>query len=119
MRKANTPAGVSIQAKGIVPNIVIEEDLPPDLKPSLSRTEGEASLRGHLKSENGEEQTGSSSYVPKEKEKDKQLNAAIDLLHGKQVVSNTTKSSEADSKVQGPKQADDKSTTQPPATTNN
>ena len=35
-----TPAGVSIQAKGIVPNLVIEEDLPPDLKPSLSRTEG-------------------------------------------------------------------------------
>jgi carboxyl-terminal processing protease len=71
-----------------------------------------------LKSDNGEEQTGSSSYVTKEKEKDKQLRAASDLLHGKQVVSNT-KSSEADNKVQGPKQADDKATPQAPATTNN
>jgi carboxyl-terminal processing protease len=45
----------------------------------------EAKLRGHLKSDTGEEQTGSSSYVPKDKAKDKQLQAAIDLLHGKQV----------------------------------
>ena len=52
-----TPAGVSIQAKGIVPDIVIEQELPPDLKPAPSPTEGEASLRGHLKSESGEEQT--------------------------------------------------------------
>jgi len=48
-------------------------------------TESEAKLRGHLKSETGEEQTGSSSYVPKDKAKDKQLQAAIDLLHGKQI----------------------------------
>jgi carboxyl-terminal processing protease len=113
-----TPAGVSIQAKGIVPGIVIEEDLPPDLKPSLSRTEGEASLRGHLKSDNGEEQTGSSSYVPKEKEKDKQLQAAIDLLHGKQVVSNVTKPPEA--AKPGPTQADGKpAAPQAAPTTNN
>jgi carboxyl-terminal processing protease len=113
-----TPAGVSIQAKGIVPNILIEEDLPPDLKPSLSRTEGEASLRGHLKSDNGEEQTGSSSYVPKEKEKDKQLQAAIDLLHGKQVVSNAAKSADPDKP--GPTQADGKpGAPQAAPTTNN
>ena len=72
-----------------------------------------------MKSESGEEQTGSSSYVPKEKEKDKQLRAAIDLLHGKQVVSNSKASEAADNKVQGPKQADDKTTPQAPATTNN
>ena len=113
-----TPSGRSIQAKGIVPDIVIEEDLPPDLKPSLSRTEGEASLRGHLKSDNGEEQTGSSSYVPKEKEKDKQLQAAIDLLHGKQVVSNVTKPPEA--AKPGPTQADGKpAAPQAAPTTNN
>jgi carboxyl-terminal processing protease len=47
---------------------------------------GEASLRGHLESENGEEASGSSSYVPPEKEDDKQLQAAIDLLHGKTVT---------------------------------
>jgi carboxyl-terminal processing protease len=43
-------------------------------------------LRGHLQSENGEEASGSSSYVPPEKEDDKQLQAAIDLLHGKTVT---------------------------------
>ena len=75
---------------------MIEEDLPQTSNRSGRETEGEASLRGHLKSDNGEEQTGSSSYVPKEKEKDKQLQAAIDLLHGKQVVSNVTKPPEAE-----------------------
>ena len=44
---------------------------------------GEASLRGHLKNDSAPEATGSISYVPKEKEKDVQLKAAIDLLHGK------------------------------------
>ncbi|HUF45718.1 MAG TPA: S41 family peptidase [Aestuariivirgaceae bacterium] len=79
-----TPSGVSIQATGITPDIVIEQDLPEDMQASAARAErGEASLRGHLKSENGDEQSGSSSYVPKEKDKDKQLQAAIDLLHGK------------------------------------
>ena len=42
-------------------------------------------MRGRLKSDNGEEQAGSSSYVPQEKAKDTQLQVAIDLLHGKKV----------------------------------
>ena len=46
---------------------------------------GEASLRGHLKNDSAPEATGSVSYVPKEKEKDVQLKAAIDLLHGKKI----------------------------------
>jgi carboxyl-terminal processing protease len=80
-----TPSGRSIQAKGIMPDIVVEEDLPADLKSDDLDTGSEASLRGHLKSDNGEEQTGSPSYVPKNKANDKQLQAAIDLLHGKSV----------------------------------
>jgi carboxyl-terminal processing protease len=57
------------------------------MQASAERAErGEASLRGHLKSENGEEKAGSSSYVPRDKENDKQLQAAIDLLHGKTVT---------------------------------
>ena len=46
---------------------------------------GEASLRGHLKNDSAPEAKGSISYVPKEKEKDVQLKAAIDLLHGKKI----------------------------------
>jgi carboxyl-terminal processing protease len=82
-----TPSGTSIQATGIVPDIVIEQELPEDMKADADRSlRGEASLRGHLKGESGEEASGSSSYVPPDKKDDKQLQAAIDFLHGKTVT---------------------------------
>jgi carboxyl-terminal processing protease len=75
-----TPSGRSIQAKGIEPDIEVLENIPDDLKGKVSSL-GEASLFGHLK--NGvEEEKGSDAYVPPEKEKDTQLQAAISLLHG-------------------------------------
>ncbi len=80
-----TPSGRSIQAKGIDPDVMVEEDVPDDLKQasSASQPRGEASLRGHLKNGDGNnENAGSSAYVPKEKEKDTQLKYAIDFLHG-------------------------------------
>jgi carboxyl-terminal processing protease len=84
-----TPAGRSIQAKGIDADIVIEQDLPPELQGKDVSTEGEAGLRGHLSNETGgEEGGGSSAYVPDDKTKDVQLKAAIDLLHGVKVVTN-------------------------------
>ena len=48
------------------------------------RTPSEASLRGHLKndSKDAKENTGSSSYVPKEPEKDTQLQYALKMLRG-------------------------------------
>jgi carboxyl-terminal processing protease len=84
-----TPAGRSIQAKGIDADIVIEQELPPELQGKNVSTEGEASLKGHLTNESGgDEGGGSSAYVPEDKAKDLQLRAAIDLLHGIKVVSN-------------------------------
>jgi carboxyl-terminal processing protease len=84
-----TPAGRSIQAKGIDPDTIIEQELPPDLQGKDTSTKGEASLRGHLTNEGGgEEGGGSSAYVPEDKSKDVQLKAAMDLLHGIKVVSN-------------------------------
>ena len=79
-----TPSGRSIQATGIEPDYVVEPELPPDLKLQLAMLpfESEAQLRGHLKNAGSEESGGSISYVPKEKEKDTQLKAAIALLHG-------------------------------------
>jgi carboxyl-terminal processing protease len=75
-----TPAGRSIQAKGIDPDIPVLENIPDDLKGKVSSL-GEASLFGHLK--NGtEEEKGSDAYVPPDKGKDTQLQAAISLLHG-------------------------------------
>src|SRR3954465_6056305 len=75
-----TPSGKSIQAKGIVPDIEVLQDVPDELK-SRTDTKGEASLRGHLKSE-GDEKTGSQSYVPPDAKDDKALKLADDLLHG-------------------------------------
>jgi carboxyl-terminal processing protease len=77
-----TPSGKSIQAKGIVPEIEVLQDVPDDLK-ARTDTKGESSLRGHLKAD-GDEQTGSQSYVPPDPKNDKALNSALDLMRGKQ-----------------------------------
>jgi carboxyl-terminal processing protease len=80
-----TPSGKSIQAKGIVPDIEVLQDVPDELKARTdTSTKGEASLRGHLKSE-GDEKTGSQSYVPPDPKDDKALKMAADLLHGVKV----------------------------------
>jgi carboxyl-terminal processing protease len=76
-----TPSGKSIQAKGIVPEIEVLQDVPEDLK-ARSDTKGEASLCGHLKTQEGEEQTGSQSYIPPDVKNDKALNMALELLRG-------------------------------------
>jgi carboxyl-terminal processing protease len=75
-----TPSGRSIQAQGITPDIEVLQDVPDELKASQDRT-SEASLRGHLKAQ-GEEQTGSQSYVPPDPKDDKALHKADDLLRG-------------------------------------
>ncbi len=68
--------------------------MPDDLK-SKTDTKGEASLRGHLKAE-GQEETGSQSYVPPDAKDDKALKMAADLLHGiKQTTSAPTPSDKA------------------------
>ncbi len=100
-----TPSGRSIQAKGIEPEVVVEEELPEDLKKKADDlgTKGEANLRGHLKIEGAdedeeasEEESGSSSYVAPEKDKDTQLNYALDLLRGiKSVDTDAKKKAEA------------------------
>lgn len=79
-----TPSNRSIQAKGIDPDIKIEQPLPDELKgKAVAKPRGEASLRGHLKNEKEKEESGSSAYVPREAEKDKQLQFALDFLRGK------------------------------------
>ena len=100
-----TPSGRSIQAKGIEPEVLVEEELPEDLKKKADDlgTKGEANLRGHLKIEGadedeeaGEEESGSSSYVAPEKDKDTQLKYALDLLRGiKSVDTGAKKKAEA------------------------
>jgi carboxyl-terminal processing protease len=75
-----TPSGRSIQAKGIVPDIEVLQDVPEELK-GRTDTRSEALLRGHLKGD-GQEETGSQSYVPPDPKNDKALNTALDLIRG-------------------------------------
>jgi carboxyl-terminal processing protease len=96
-----TPSNRSIQAKGIDPDIVIEQELPDELKKKAAadKARGEASLRGHLKNPETEtseddgkevkETSGSSAYVPKEAEKDTQLQYALSFLRGTAIDAKT------------------------------
>jgi len=78
-----TPSGRSIQAKGIVPDIEVMQDVPDEIKAKTdTSTKGEASLRGHLKGDDGKEQTGSQAYVPPDPKNDKALIMAEELLRG-------------------------------------
>lgn len=91
-----TPAGRSIQATGIVPDIVVEATSPQDGKPIDEKKRSslrEENLPGHLQNPNGGNQT--QEQIDKEKEKlvpttgptgdetidnDQQLKRALDLL---------------------------------------
>ena len=78
-----TPSGRSIQARGIEPDVEVIQQLPEELQGKLE-ARGEASLRGHLVAEDGEEEEreGSYAYVPQEREEDQQLQYALELLRG-------------------------------------
>jgi carboxyl-terminal processing protease len=77
-----TPSGRSIQAKGITPDIEVLQDVPDEINSRID-LRSESSLRGHLKAE-GQEGTGSQSYVPPDPKNDKALNMALDLMRGAQ-----------------------------------
>ncbi|MAA99334.1 MAG: peptidase S41 [Stappia sp.] len=81
-----TPSGVSIQAKGITPDIELLQKLPEELQSEVVETKGEAGLKGHLTGD-GEEASGSQAYVPPDPKDDVQLKFALDLLNGVQVNS--------------------------------
>jgi carboxyl-terminal processing protease len=75
-----TPSGHSLQAQGIAPDIEVLQDVPAELA-AQAAMRSESKLPGHLKAE-GEEQSGSQSYVPREAKDDKALQTALALLRG-------------------------------------
>jgi carboxyl-terminal processing protease len=82
-----TPSGRSIQARGIDPDIVLEQPVPEALRAAARPQEnrGEAGLRGHLRNnstESNEERSASSVYVPREQKDDVQIARALELLRG-------------------------------------
>lgn len=77
-----TPAGKSIQGKGITPDIKVEQPLPPELQ-GRDVSRGESDLKGHIKGvEESDQGSGSAAYVPPEPKDDIQLNYALDLMRG-------------------------------------
>jgi carboxyl-terminal processing protease len=83
-----TPSGHSIQAKGIVPDIVVHQAVVEDVDQAAGRDE--ASLRNRLASEdelNGDEAAGAEAAEKTNgrsdlAKKDFQLSRALDLIHG-------------------------------------
>ena len=82
-----------------MPDIEVLQDVPDELK-SRTDTKGEASLRGHLKND-GDEKTGSQSYVPPDAKDDKALKLADDLLHGIKNSASAAPTPGADDKARG------------------
>src|SRR5215831_1512818 len=76
-----TPSGHSLQAQGIAPDIEVLQDVPKEVADQQAQLRSEASLPGHLKAE-GDEKTGSQSYVPRDVKDDKALQTAMALLRG-------------------------------------
>ncbi len=80
-----TPAGVSIQGKGITPDIKVNQTLPEELQ-DRDLTRGESDLRGHIAGEEEDEEgSGSVAYVPQDPSEDDQLTFALELLRGERV----------------------------------
>lgn len=73
-----TPSGRSIQARGIEPDIIINQTLENESYDSV--TVGETKLNKYIKNENENIESGSSAYIPPEETDDIQLNEAIKIL---------------------------------------
>ena len=73
-----TPSGRSIQARGIEPDIIINQTLENESYDSV--TVGETKLNKYIKNENENIESGSSAYIPPKEIDDIQLNEAIKIL---------------------------------------
>jgi carboxyl-terminal processing protease len=75
-----TPAGISIQAKGIVPDIEVVQARVETIDEGQGRRE--ADLRNRLENDQASEDVVASDEPPPEGEEDYQLERALDLLRG-------------------------------------
>ncbi|MEA1935618.1 MAG: S41 family peptidase [Thermodesulfobacteriota bacterium] len=81
--KYYTPKGKSIQAEGIIPDIVVEHIKPSDEKEPIGISIREKDLKGHIKGINEKSKEVEdilTKKVPDDLKKDNQLKSAIDLL---------------------------------------
>ena len=81
-----TPNGRSIQAEGIVPDIIVER---AEIRPYKSRTRvREADLEGHLETAESEAESGDGESESEDYSTDNQLYEAVNLLKGFHLLSN-------------------------------
>ncbi len=85
-----TPNGRSIQAEGITPHLVINNAKVTALTES-SIGYKEADLKGHLENDNGNKETASAGNQKSLPETDFQLNEALNLLKGINIISRYTR----------------------------
>ena len=77
-----TPAGRSIQGKGITPDIIVNQPLPDRLKGRIE-VNAESKLRGHITGVDEDAKgSGSFAYIPPDAKDDVQLNYALELIRG-------------------------------------
>jgi carboxyl-terminal processing protease len=93
-----TPSGRSIQAQGIMPDVVVAEENPAATKVEAP---SESSLKNHLKNPDGDETAILSDYVADTPEKDTQLQYALALLRKSPIVAATAPVSKAVAAGQG------------------
>ena len=73
-----TPSGKSIQARGIQPDIIINQRIENESYESI--TVGETKLNKYIKNDDENMESGSSAFIPAEEINDIQLNEAIKIL---------------------------------------
>ena len=73
-----TPSGKSIQARGIQPDIIINQRIENESYESV--TVGETKLNKYIKNDDENMESGSSAFIPAEEINDIQLNEAIKIL---------------------------------------
>ncbi len=77
-----TPAGRSIQGKGITPDVIVKQPLPEKMRGKVEAA-GESKLRGHITGVDEDAKgSGSFAYIPPDAKDDIQLNYALDLIRG-------------------------------------
>jgi len=79
-----TPNNRNIQAAGIIPDIIVTQDVPEELR-GRDEIIGEAGLRGEIGGGTEQKATvGSSVYVPADRTADNQLQYALRLINGEE-----------------------------------
>ena len=73
-----TPSGKSIQARGIQPDIIVNQSIENESYEPV--TVGETKLNKYIKNDDENMESGSSSFIPAEEINDIQLNEAIKIL---------------------------------------